>query len=282
MLSTLENAQLTIRNLHTVARLLGTTRLLVFQRQPNYLELGLKTVPEGLSTDLLPTGGEVTLDFRQLALVYQPASGSAINISIRGQSQASLLETLLQTIYAGELAATIPHGAGESYTDSAFKAVEGFINRLKPKRNELGDTTPLSFDGQAASDYADALYSIFTGAARFHARLNGSLTPAVVWPEHFDLSFLWFANQPDEQHPHLNFGFAPYSAGIDTPYLYAYAYPYPAQYAEPKLPPGARWNTEGWTGVILPYAEIAKQVDPAAYVEESCTAIFQSLRALLV
>src|SRR5664279_5559123 len=248
MLPALENASPTIHSLHTVASLLGAVRLLVFERQPNYLELGLKITPQGLSTDLLPAGGEVTLDFRQVALVYTPAAGVAVILPISGQAQAALLETLLKTIYVDELAQTIPHAASETYTDSVFKAVEGFVNRIKPKHDHYSDQTPLQFNAQAARDYATTLYSIFTGVARFRARLNGSLTPVVVWPEHFDLSFLWFAAQPDEQHPHLNFGFAPYSAGIDEPYLYAYAYPYPAQYEAPRLPQGARWNTAGWTG----------------------------------
>ncbi|MEO8396238.1 MAG: DUF5996 family protein [Chloroflexota bacterium] len=281
MLSTLENAQPTLKNLHIAAIPLKAVRMLTMDRQPNFTHLGLKIVPNGLSTDMLPTGGEVTLDYRQLALVYQPAAGSAKTISIVGQTQVALLETLLQTIYTGELAAIIPHSAGESYTEAMFKAAPGLVNRSQPKRAELSDTTSLTFDAQAARDYADAFYSIFTGVARFHTRLGGSLTPAVVWPEHFDLSFLWFAAEPDEKHPHLNFGFAPFSSGIDYPYLYAYAYPYPAQYAVPKLPPGARWNTEDWTGVVLPYSDIARQADPAAYVEESCLAIFRSLRALL-
>ncbi len=281
MLPGLNDAQPTLHNLHSAARLLGALRLLVHERQPNYLELGLKIEPEGLSTDVLPAGGEVTLDFRQLALVYRPTAGGATTLPISGQSQAALLESLLATIHASELATIVPHKAGESYTDAMFRAADGFVNRIKPKRDDLSGETPLQFDAGAARDYADALYGIFTGVARFRARLNGSMSPVVVWPEHFDLSFLWFAAEPDEQHPHLNFGFAPYSAGIDYPYLYAYAYPYPAHYAAPKLPPGARWNTDGWTGVVLPYAEIARQADAEGSVEAACTAIFKSLRALL-
>ena len=281
MLASLDNARPTLHNLHTAARLLGTIRLLLFGRQQNFLELGLKIKPEGLSTDLLPTGSEVTLDFCELAFIYQSATGAAIRISIIGETQASLLETLLKTIYPNELASTIPHDANESYTDSVFKAVESFVNRIKPKQSELSESSPLSFDAQAACAYANSLYSIFTGLARFHARLNGSLTPAVVWPEHFDLSFLWFTGQPDEQHPHLNFGFSPFSAGIDHPYLYAYAYPYPAQFDVPKLPEGAHWNSAGWIGVVLPYTEIAQQTDPVQYVETASITIFRSLCALL-
>lgn len=281
MLASLDNAQPTLKSLHTVARLLGAVRLLAFERKPNFLELGLKITPHGLSTDLLPTGGEVTLDFRQLALVYQPANGTATILQISGESQVSLLEALLQAIHPHELSGIVPLVAGASYTDSMFRAVEGFANRIKPKSDDLTDAAPLTFDAQAAHDYADALYAIFTGVARFRARLDGAQTPVVVWPEHFDLSFLWFAKEPDEQHPHLNFGFAPYSAGIDYPYLYAYAYPYPAQYGTPSLPDGARWHTEGWRGAVLPYDEIARQANAEAFVEASCLKINRSLRPLL-
>src|SRR5690606_10995646 len=47
MQSNLETAQPTIHALHTAARLLGAVRLLVHERQPNFLELGLKVTPDG-------------------------------------------------------------------------------------------------------------------------------------------------------------------------------------------------------------------------------------------
>jgi hypothetical protein len=279
MLPNLDGAQPTLRSLHTVARLLGAVRLLVYERQPNFLELGLRVGGNSLSTDRLPGGSEVFIALRSLKLMCH-ANGTTF-LDLEGRTQAQLLESVLGAIYFRELEQIEPHVEGESYTDAAFRAVGRFTNRIKPKRHELTEQTPLSFDPQAAADYAKALYAIFTGVARFRARLNGSMTPVVVWPEHFDLSFLWFWDQPDEQHPHLNFGFAPYSYGINYPYLYAYAYPYPAGYDTPKLPEGARWNTEGWTGMVLPYAEIARHENAEAFVEDACELAFRSLRALL-
>lgn len=281
MLPELTQAQPTLVNLHSAARLLGALRLLVHERQPNYLELGLRVVPVGLATDLLPGGGEVTLDFIRLALVYRPQSGAEVALPLAGQTQAALLEALLAAVHARELVAVFPAPAAGSYSDAMFAAAEGFVNRIQPKRADLTGTATLAFDAPAAADYARVLYAVFSGVARFRARLNGALTPIVVWPEHFDLSFLWFAAQPDEAHPHLSFGFAPFSAGIAEPYLYAYAYPYPAQYAAPSLPAGARWHTAGWTGMVLPYSAIAQQADAEAYIEASSTAVFRALRPLL-
>jgi hypothetical protein len=281
MLPNLENAQPTLQALAAVTRLLGAARVLAFERQPNFLHLGMKIVPEGVSTDVLPTGGEVRLDMRQLALVYQPAQGAAQSIPLEAQSQADLLEKLLATIYTGELAAFVPHAAGETYTEAIFNAAPNLVNHGKLHRELITDSAPLHFDSYAANDYAQVLYSIFTAVARFRARLYGSMTPVVVWNEHFDLSFIWFAAEPDENRPHLNFGFAPFSAGISEPYLYTYAYPYPETFAPPSLPPGARWHTEGWKGVVLPYSAIAARDDPEGYVESSCIAIYHALRPLL-
>lgn len=281
MLPSLENAQPTLHALATVTRLLGAVRVLAFERQPNFLHLGMKVVPEGVSTDVLPTGGEIRLDMAQLLLVYCSPAGTAHIIPLEGQTQADLFETLLATIYAADLAPLFPKASGETYTAAAFAGVSTLPHRGKLHPELLNDSTPLHFDAASAANYGAALYSIFTTVARFRARLLGSMTPVVVWNEHFDLSFIWFAAEPDENHPHLNFGFAPYSAGIEEPYLYAYAYPYPASYDPPALPPGARWHTEGWTGVVLPYSAVQSQPDAEAYLEAACSGIYRALRPLL-
>ena len=281
MLPRLDNAQPTLHNLSAVSRLLGVVRQLAFEKQPNYLHLGIKVVQDGLSTDILPNGGEVVLVVAVPTLTYFPAEGVTQRIELEGQTQAELLETLLATIYAKELANIFVRAEGESYADAMFKGAEQLVNHGKPSRKHTTGSEPLHFDTEAARHYQDTLKTIFNAMAHFHARLYGTMTPLVVWSEHFDLSFLWFAEQPDESHPHLSFGFAPYSDGIDEPYLYAYAYPYPAEYAPPALPQGARWHTEGWTGVVLPYREMQRQRDPQAFIEASLLAIYKALRPLL-
>jgi hypothetical protein len=132
-----------------------------------------------------------------------------------------------------------------------------------------------------ANGYADALYRVFTALARFRARLQGHMTPLVVFPEHFDLSTLWFVEgDMDDHKPHLNFGFAPFSPGLPRPYLYAYAYPYPADFAAPPLPAPARWHSEGWRGVVIDYDAISQHNDPEAAIERLCLHVFASLQSV--
>ena len=270
----------TLTSLHRAARVLATVHRLARDPLPNYLELALHVTPTGLSTVRLPRGGQAALDFAQPALVYTPAQGDAQRFSLRGHSQASLLADFFTALRGADLADVLPAGDDVSQAVLAALAVRG--RRKVPALDTLFDATPLVIAPQAAADYAVVIYSMFSALARFRARLSGPMTPLVMWAEHFDLSTLWFPGaEADEWQPHLNFGFAPYSPGLDAPYLYAYAYPYPARFDPPRLPAGATWHTSGWRGVVLPYAAIAAQDDAEGVVEASCAAIFDVLRPLL-
>jgi hypothetical protein len=93
---------------------------------------------------------------------------------------------------------------------------------------------------------------------------------------------LWFSgHEIDESQPHLNFGFAPHSPGLDFPYLYAYAYPYPDRYQPPEMPEGAVWHTQGWTGAVLPLEVVAADLDPVHLIELDLRNIYSRLLVLL-
>jgi Family of unknown function (DUF5996) len=269
----------TAHGLHNAAKLLGVIRVLLFDHVPNYLELAMKVKPQGLSTDVMPGGSQVTLDFKQAAMVVQPANGAATVVPLT--NQADVFTATLAALESSELG-MLANVSGDSLADRLMTAAAAKARYAVPKRDELMSTAPFQINPQVASSYADALYHIFTGVARFRARLAGQMTPIVVWPEHFDLSTLWFAGEkPDDHGPHMNFGFAPFSAGFERPYLYIYAYPYPAQYDVPKLPASAYWNTEGWTGVVVNYDDLAKAAHPEQTVESLCLDIYKALLPLL-
>ena len=99
-LAPLSHWENTAHSLHKAAQLLGAIRMLVLDPVPNYLELSLEICPEGLSTSLLPFGGEVILDFRRYALLSRPAAREPAVLPLAGNSQASLLETPLVTLEA--------------------------------------------------------------------------------------------------------------------------------------------------------------------------------------
>ena len=126
------------------------------------------------------------------------------------------------------------------------------------------------------------LYRVFTATSRWRARLNGFQTPIVVWPEHFDLSTLWFTTSTDtESSPHINFGFAPFDSTHSRPYLYAYSYPMPKDFEKLPLPKPAQWHTEPWKGVYVPYDELANVENAEALIERIFEEVYNILAPTL-
>lgn len=199
-------------------------------------------------------------------------------IPLAGHTQRTLFEELLRVM------AVAGYGLGEktemmpSYTAAFAAALEKARGGANAHMKRLAGETPLVVDQMQAADYASVQYRLFTALARFRARLNGPMTPIVVWPHGFDLSTLWFATEKaDERSPHMNFGFAPYSNGFPRPYLYSYVYPLPADFQPENLPAGAYWNKHLWTGVVLPYDELLGVRDAEVVIEQALLAIYRAL-----
>jgi hypothetical protein len=274
--------QPTATSLHRAAQLLGALQLLARDQVPNYLELSLAIRPQGLSTGPLPGIGEVVLDMQRGNVIHRPTSGADTALPLAGRSQAALLEALLAAMAASGQAATVRLDGRTASIDALLAALQARHHPLTPQREDLADETILEVDPAVSAGYAATLDRVFTATARFRARLTGPMTHIVVWPEHFDLSFLWFAtNQATDNFPHMNFGFAPFSDDIARPYLYAYAYPMPVGFEALPLPPAARWHTEGWHGVVVPYDELSRADDPQAMIENTFTAIYALLAPTL-
>jgi hypothetical protein len=278
-LPALSNWQPTARGLHQAAQLLGGIRMLVRESVPNFLELALRIEANGLSTDTLPSGGSVMLNFDKAALVITSAKGKTSELAINGQTQTLLLEKLLQTLDEQGQALV-------SKKDGSFAT--GFLTALHAKGHKLGgsleltSTKPIGVDTKVSANYGQALYRVFAATSRWRARLVGQQTPIVVWPEHFDLSTLWFVGEANELSPHMNFGFAPFDGVHTHPYLYAYAYPMPEGFDKLALPKTAHWNTSPWKGMVVPYEELAKLDNPEAEIERIFEAVYSILALTFV
>ena len=283
-LPTLDNFQAMIKPLHQAAELFGPIHNAVRDFQNNYLHLAMEIQPDGLSSGTYPQGGSLALNFKTGAMIYQRPSGETVTFALADHTQESLFNAVLEALKADELATFFSDVKADTLAEGLMRKITGAEDTtVFLKLEEVTHQETLGLDMSAAGDYADALYTIFTGVARFRARLNGHMTPIVVWPEHFDLSTLWFVDpEMDDHKAHLNFGFAPYTPNLyERPYFYAYAYPYPENFEPPALPNPAFWNTEGWTGVVVHYDDIAKQDNPALFVENLCREVFEVLRGIL-
>jgi len=275
----LKDWQANSKALHHAAMIYGPLHHAVRDFQNNYLHLATEIHPSGLSSGTYPHGGKLNLNFKEGAMIYHRPNGDRVAFPLNQHTQESLFHAVLDLMKADELADFFVGVEGDSL-------VEGLVRKITSAESasvflaldEVTHQDNMTHNGQVASDFAGVLYEMFTAVARFRARLNGHMTPIVCWPEHFDLSTMWFKDADmDEHKAHMNFGFAPFSTGFDLPYLYIYIYPYPEDFELPTLPQPASWHQDGWRGVVVRYEDIMRQDDPALFVETMCANIFDIL-----
>lgn len=122
------------------------------------------------------------------------------------------------------------------------------------------------FDAQQAADYAQALWWMDERFRNFSAGLpvGGYSSPILLYPHHFDLSLVWFPHNDERQ---LALGFSSGDDMIHEPYLYLTAYPEPAEFTKLPLPDHAYWQSESFSGAILPYRHLVESNQPERLFE---------------
>jgi len=280
----LENFEENIHKLHQAAKLFPPICNVLLEKQQNWLHIAMQPHLYGFSTQAFPQGGKLVLNTEESAVFYYRGSGGAVPFPLKLYTQKSLFEGILQAMSEDEFVGFFDDLAGDSLTEKLL----GKIYAKKPEAlpdaiEEHSKTGKLILDTDAINAYMQALDMIYTGIARWRARVNGHLSPAVVWGEHFDLSTLWFKDADmDEYKPHINIGFAPFTEGVfERPYLYAYAYPYAENYTAPELTAPLKWETEAYTGIYVAYDDLAATGATVYDVEKYVSQMFEALKSVL-
>ncbi len=257
-LPSLENWEASFASLHQAAQVVGGIKKVSVEPLPNYAHLGLYVTSEGLTTGRLLNGGELSLNLLESSIIYVSPEQDSYVISLHKQTQASLRDAIL---------AAMKEGGQEVY----------------PNLDEINAQEPLTVDAVTAAAYQTALHRIYTAIARFRGRLLGTLSPMIVFPHGFDLSFLWFKRGSEEKtDPHMNFGFSPGSAGIPRPYIYIYASPMPDAFFDIELPSPAQFIRDPWKGIVIDYDTLVNESDAEAQLEQILVDIQSAVAPLLV
>lgn len=257
-LPALENWQDSFPSLHQAAQVVGSIKKVSVDPLPNYAHLGLYVTSEGLTSGRLKDGGELSLNLLESSIIYLCPAANRYVIALHGHTQATLRDAVLDTMKEAG------HGAD-------------------PKLEEIAGESPLTVDADTASAYQQALHAVYTAIARFRGRLLGSLSPMIVFPHGFDLSFLWFNRGSEERtDPHMNVGFSPGSAGFDRPYIYIYASPMPDAFFDIELPSPARFVRDPWKGIVIDYDTLVSESEPETRVEQILVDIQSAVAPLLV
>lgn len=226
----LQDWEATRSALHQVALVVSAIRIASSDPLPNALRYSTNVTDGGISTTELNVGGELFFDYASFTVTYQRDDAEAFKIDARDYNQQTLMQSVL----------------------AEFKKLN--ID-LEPSMEHITHDEPFAVNMALAKDYATVSNAVFAMLARVKAKLNGAMTPLVVWAHHFDMAFIWFAtNDTDEHHdPHVAIGFAPFSEGIDRPYFYAYGWSQETGYIQVDVQPPAQAITEGYTGLYVDY-----------------------------
>ncbi|HEX6117386.1 MAG TPA: hypothetical protein VFY99_09815 [Solirubrobacterales bacterium] len=162
--------------------------------------------------------------------------------------------------------------AGGEERRAALESIAAGAELLGPELLPDGmpaDETPLAIDPDAAA----ALAAFYAFAADLLARFRDALpdgaepSPAILWPEHFDLAIEAGAEAKGER---ANYGASPGDADHAEPYLYVG--PWTAR------PEGELWNAAGFPGAELAYAALIESGDPGPVAHDFLAARFAALQ----
>ena len=234
---------------------------------PKWWHISLKVRPDGLVTEAMPlsAGGAVfvRMDLRNDEIIIESSSGDRRSFPMNtGLTATEVGDALIQAAVGMGLA--------------------GEYNRAKFENDD-----PRPYDGEHATGLFEALVTAEGAIAGQRNRIDGEIGPIQLWPHGFDLAFEWFGTimVPHEEDgevaelpAQINLGF--YPAG--DAYFYSNPWPFDGDaLLDVALPEGARWNTEGWEGSILAYADLAGQPDGVERFLEYAGVVFDVSSPLL-
>ena len=246
---TLDSWQPTRDTIQSYAQIIGKVRRAFSPPQKHWWHISLHPTATGLTTTPIFVNNliiELQLDFCEHQLFISTNQGERLEIPLEGQSPAEFCTEVCDALATWEI-----------YPDD---------NQVK-----FEDDTPGVYEKTAVSTFWTAFSQIDAIFKTFKASLREETSPVQLWPHHFDLALLWLsgrlipgqdpanAENADEQ---MNFGFVTGDGGIPEPYFYVTAYPVPDQFTESPLPSDTFWQTEGWTGAVMPYATLVSAENP--------------------
>jgi hypothetical protein len=116
------------------------------------------------------------------------------------------------------------------------------------------------YDHAEANNYSLALWWMERQFSSLKQTLSyGSYSPILLYPHHFDLSLVWF---PYEDERQISVGYSVGDENINEAYVYVTQYPETKEFKEAGLVRHAFWQSEGFSGAVLPYEALRKDPDP--------------------
>lgn len=245
----LEEWQDTRDTLQKYARVLGKIRQALMPRQRHWWHVSLHVTGTGVTTTPMPAGDmtvELSLDFTAHLASIRTSRGDQWDLVLEGQPV-------------------------KVFKDDTMKALADLGIQPEIDHSLFDDESPRTYDDEKVEAFWQALSQIDVLLKTFKGTHREETSPVQIWPHHFDISLVWFSGRlvpnqdPDNEDysdEQMGFGFSTGDGGILEAYFYVTAYPAPDGWAGCDLPAGARWQTEGWTGAVMPYSAVVANDEP--------------------
>ncbi len=256
--------------LQAYARVMGAWLKACRPNRKHWWHASLRPSLSGLTTGVIHGGVdiEMELNLRDGLLLVHTANGENLSIELLGQP-------------ATELAKAV----------EAFLIGAGIDNRCIPQGVNHDTDTYVGYAAKDAYKLSRAINASSAAMSSFRASIGEETSPIQLWPHHFDLSMLWLPGEkipgqdPDNEEysdKQMNFGFAFGDETIPEPYFYVTAYPLPDTFPALALPSGSRWQTEGFSGVVVLYQSLLQQKDPKKYLIKLWTHLLSAGRSQML
>lgn len=241
---------------HAYAQVLGDWRASCLPRRKHWWHISVYPSARGLTTGLIQANidFELELDFKADCLLAHVADGPSMSEPLGGRPACELADAV-----------------------TGFLADHGIDRKLAPldKQRESHNVVASGYSSEVAANLAAVIRAISAAMADFQAGVPWETSPIQLWPHHFDLAMLCLTGgkipgqDPSDEElsdKQINFGFAFGDSYVPEPYFYITAYPFPDGLTDLKLPNGAVWQSEGFTGVVLRYSRLLEEQTPREYL----------------
>ena len=242
--------------LHAYARVLGNVLKSFRSTRKHWWHASLRPSLTGLTTGIVNAGTdfELALNLRESQLLGRTSGGAKFAEALQGQPTLILATQINDFLIAG-----------------------GVDDQQIPKVSEYNDDGFAGYSKDHAANVSQVLSFVTAAMTEFRSGIREETSPIQLWPHHFDLSMLWLPGEKirgqdpmDEEYSdkQMNFGFTFGDEGIPEPYFYVTVYPLPDGFERLQLPAGSRWQSDGFSGVVLPYQSLIENSDPSDYLLE--------------
>lgn len=240
--------------LHAYARVVGAWLKTCQPVRKHWWHASLRPSLSGLSTGVIHAGVDIELELNLIEsqLRGRTSIGEGMTENLHGQSPLELASRIQE-----------------------FMLAAGVSSDCIPELNGVDSEELTGFDPEYAFKLGRTINAVSAALKQFQAGIREETSPVQLWPHHFDLSMLWLpgpkiaGQDPDNEEyadKQMNFGFTFGDETIPEPYFYVTAYPLPDALADQRLPAGTTWQTGGFIGAVLLYADLVRSTNPQSYL----------------